>query len=100
MNEINQSIINDMTRELSTNAKQYIDNLVSREVEILSHEDMIFLDALVDCFVLYDNYEQVTGNKNFSPYNLPLNELLRFFEINMEILIAFANTELFSNINI
>jgi len=100
MNEINKSIIEDMTRELTEKSKQYIMGLVSNEADVLSHDYLVFLDALVDCFALYDNYEQITGNINMSPHNLPLDELMYYFEINMEILIAFANTELFSDINI
>lgn len=87
-----------MTKELSPISKQYIVNIATQE-ELLTSEQLEFLDHLVDCFALYDNYVIVTGNTEKQPYNLSILDIVEFFEINLELLISVANTDIFSQLN-
>ncbi len=87
-----------MTEELSPISKQYIVNIATQE-ELLTSEQLEFLDHLVDCFALYDNYVTVTGNTEKPPYNLSILDIVEFFEINLELLISVANTDIFSQLN-
>jgi len=98
MNQINQSILADMTSELHPLSKQYIFDVCDTE-DVLTSEQLEFLDYLTDCFALYDNYVIVTGNTEKQPYNLSILDIVEFFEINLELLISVANTDIFSQLN-
>lgn len=98
MNQVNKSILEEMTNELSSLSKEYIFNLAQQD-DVLSSTQMEFFDHLIDCFALYDNYVIVTGNLDNHPYNLSLNELVEFFDINLEYLIQIANTDIFNELN-
>ncbi len=89
-----------MVGNLSINTKNYI--LANFNIEdTLSDEEIEFIDHLLDCFALYENFKNnnPTDDRFDIIYHLDLNNIVLFFSEIVEDLIYCANTDFFKQLN-